>query len=572
MYRSRERSRRTVGRGPCRGATTRSAPGRWLLAALALSFAFVPLAGSPTAASRPTAPNPRPHVIPALQEWQGGTGAYGFGAATRIVRSRVDGTALSEASATFAEDLRELVGRHVEQSTGTAEDLRPGDIFLTLGSVDERLGHEGYLLAVTDRLTITARTAAGAFHGTRTVLQLLHQNEAVPRGTARDWPDAAERGLMVDVGRKHFTPGWLAAHVKEMAYLKLNYLHLHLTDNQGFRIESSRHPEYVSDEHLSKRDITALIRLATRYGITVVPEIDMPSHLGAILAQHPGLRLADVDGHVHTDRIDLSNPQSYALARDILDEYLPLFPGPYFHIGADEYGAASDTAYPQLLRHARDHYGPKANARDAYLGFINWANLIVRAAGKTTRIWNDGLRDDGSAVTVDPNIIVEYWYNHGPVTPQQHVDRGHLISNESWVPTYYILGGNKPDTTVGYEKWNRHLFQGGQELEAASRSKNLGSKIHVWCDMPELQTESEVATGLKEPLRMLAQQTWGSPKPVPTWTQYQPLISKIGHNPAWPLTSDPADASTQRPTVRNRNAVDVSPTPAARRRSPSRPR
>ncbi|MEU5547902.1 family 20 glycosylhydrolase [Streptomyces sioyaensis] len=494
-----------------------------------MSFSPGPL----TSAATSTRANAKPLTIPALQEWQGATGTYRFSTTTRIVRDSAHATSLAGTSATFADDLRALSGVRPTETTGTVQSLQPGDIFLALTSADGRLGHEGYTLTVTDRATVTAPTKAGAFNGTRTLLQLIHQNPALPRGTARDWPDASERGLMVDVGRKYFTPRWLAAHVKELAYLKMNQLHLHLSENEGFRIESTRHPEFVSHQHLTKREVTELVALAARYNITIVPEIDMPSHMGAILAKHPDLQLTDAGRRVQRGRIDLSNPRSYALMRDILDEYLPLFPGPYFHIGTDEYGTIDGVEFPQLLQYARTRYGPKANNRDAFFGFINWANAIVRASGKTTRIWNDGLRGDGSAVAVDRSVIVEYWYKKGTVTPQQHVDQGHLISNESWTPTYYVLGGSKPDTTWGYERWNRHLFQGGQTLTAASRGRNLGSKIHVWCDQPQEQTEAEVAVGLNNPLRMLAQQTWGSPKLTPTWNEYQPLIARVGHNPSW---------------------------------------
>ncbi|MDG4864549.1 family 20 glycosylhydrolase, partial [Streptomyces sp. T-3] len=472
-----------------------------------------------------------PRTIPALQEWRGGRGLFRYGTGSRIVRSRAHAAALAGTSRTFADDLRALTGRAPAQITGDTRDLKPGDIYLALGSRDRGLGREGYALRVTDHAAVTARADAGAFYGTRTLLQLLRQSWSVPRGTARDWPKSPERGLMVDNGRKFFTPRWLAAHVKEMAYLKLNYLHLHLSDNQGFRVESTSHPEFVAADKLTKRQVKDLIALAARYKITVVPEFEAPGHMAAVLGQHTDLRLVSRTGEVATERIDLSKPGAYKLIKEIYSEYLKLFPGPYFHIGADEYRADADS-YPQLLAYARKHYGPKANAKDAYLGFINWANRLVRASGKTTRAWSDGI-NGGSAVTVDKNIVLEYWFTHG-LTPQQHVDNGHRIMNASWTPTYYILGGNKPDVRYGYEKWHTNLFQAGGTLKPASRSRNLGSKLHVWCDMPELQTEQEVAAGLLEPLRMLTQKVWGSPRPTRTWVKFQPLIGKVGRSPGWP--------------------------------------
>ena len=85
-------------------------------------------------------------------------------------------------------------------------------------------------------------------------------------------------------------------------------------------------------------------------------------------------------------------PAARRFARDLILEYLDLFPGRYWHGGADEYLLPDDYAlYPQLERYARAHYGPRANGADAYLGFINWMDRLVRSRGRTLRVWNDGL-------------------------------------------------------------------------------------------------------------------------------------------------------------------------------------
>ena len=138
---------------------------------------------------------------------------------------------------------------------------QPGDIELALGAPDRKLGREGYRLEVGPVLRIEARTAAGAFYGTRSVVQLLRRKRSIPAGTARDWPRYPERGLMLDNGRRYFSPRWLRARIRELAYLKLNQLHLHFSDDQGFRIASRSHPEIVSDRHLTKRQVRSLVAL-----------------------------------------------------------------------------------------------------------------------------------------------------------------------------------------------------------------------------------------------------------------------------------------------------------------------
>ncbi|GGT14698.1 hypothetical protein GCM10010222_65920 [Streptomyces tanashiensis] len=521
------------------------------------------VAGSPAATQ--ATDNPKPQTIPALQEWTGGTGSFSYSSATRIVRSTTNANALATTSQVFADDLKALKGQAPAQATGTTADLRAGDIYLALGSTDTKLGTEGYALSVTDKITITARDDRGAFYGTRTLLQLLKGSTSIPQGTARDWPLKPERGLMVDVGRKYFTPQWLKDHVKELAYLKMNYFHLHLSDNQGFRIESTSHPEIVSYEHLTKKEIQDLIALAAKYKVTIVPEVDAPGHLRQVLNVHPELRLVKSNGTKMWESIDLSKPGTYTLLKDLYEEYLALFPGPYFHIGADEYHVGSYSDYPQLQQYAKDEHGPDATGKDVYLGFINWANDIVRSKGKTTRAWNDGV-GGGSAVTVDSNIILEFWYNIG-LSPQKHIDNGHLISNESWNPTYYVVGSGGPGAVgsqSGYGTWDLDVFQGNQTITDASDSKNLGSKIHVWMDR-DTATQERVAADIKDGLRMLAQRTWGSPKPATPWTSFKTLIATIGSNPAWPADAQQGNVAAGRPvtvssteagTVPSANAVD----------------
>ncbi|MCX4782131.1 family 20 glycosylhydrolase [Streptomyces sp. NBC_01264] len=509
--------------------------------ALALAALSLPsAAGAEPLRTGAAAAAAAPQTVPALRQWTAGSGSYGFTAASRIVVDPAHTAQLSDEAATFAEDLGALAGRPVAVVTGNAS---PGDIALSLG--DGSLPAEGYRMTVDQSLAIQAGTDAGAFNGTRTVLQLLRQSASVPAGTAVDWPAKAERGLMIDQGRKFFTVDWVKQHIKELAYLKLNYFHFHLSDTFGFRLESSTHPEIVSADHYSKQDIADLIALGQKYHVTIVPEIDTPGHMNQILAAHPELKLKDSSGTASSEFIDLSLPGSYTLIKDLVEEYLPLFPAPYWHIGADEY--VTDYArYPQLLGYARAHYGANATAKDTYYGFVNWSDALVRAAGKTTRMWNDGIKAGDGTVTPDARILVEYWYSYG-LTPQQLVNAGHTVANESWTPTYYVLGGAKPDTKWMYETWTPDRFEGGNTI--SDPAKNRGSLIHVWCDNPNAETETQIAAGIMYPLRGLAQQTWGSPKPVATYAAFTPIVAAIGHHPSWPGTAQPGNLARNRPTT-----------------------
>jgi hexosaminidase len=480
-----------------------------------------------------------PQTVPALRTWTAGTGSFTFGAGSRISVDPGYAAELDDDAATFAEDLRTLTGRPV---TVTHDDPVSGDVRLTLGGQQPA---EGYTMSVAGAVTIQGSADTGVFWGTRTVLQLLRQSPTIPAGTATDSPTKPERGMMVDVGRKFLTVDWLRRHIRELAYLKQNVLHLHLSEAQGFRLESRTHPEIVAAAHYSYQDIADLVALGQQYHVMIIPEIDMPGHMGAILAVHPELRLADPTGKASPDFVDLSKDAAYTLMRDLITEYLPLFPAPYWHLGADEY-VTNYADYPQLLTYARAHYGINATAKDAYYGFVNWADQIVRGAGKTMRMWNDGIKSGDGTVAPASDILVEYWAASG-LTPQQLLDAGHTVANESWDPTYYVLGGTKPDTRWGYETWTPDLFEGGTTIGVPAR--NSGSNLHVWCDNPAAETESQIAAGIRFPLRVIAQRTWGSPPgAASTYAAFIALATSLAHAPGGP-TDDMNDLALGRPVT-----------------------
>lgn len=475
----------------------------------------------------------RPHTIPALKEWHPGGATYVFRSQARILIEAVASHPLERIGAVLADDLEQLTGQRLAVLVAT--EARPGDIVLQLDPSEDTPGAEGYTLSITPISRIRARTERGLFNGTRTLLQLVCQGTTLRGGVARDWPDYPERSLMIDMGRKYFSLPWLEKHIRDLAYLKYNFLHFHLSDNYGFRLESERHPEIMSPEHYTKEQMRALIALAQRYQITIVPEIDMPGHMDTILAAHPDLQLVSSTGRRWPGDIDLSKDASYQLLQDILEEYLPLFPGPYWHIGADEY-VMRDVYdnYPQLLTAARQRYGPDANAKDSYLGFVNWANEIVTAHGKVTRAWNDGLHS-GAAVKVASTIIIEHWFHQADREPQELVASGLSLMNCNADYLYYVLHRQEhwraqPDAL--YNDFEPHLFHGSGTIDPL-HPRNLGAKLHVWCDKPERETEEQIAEGIRCPLRSLAQKNWGSPVLTPTYDGFLPIIERIGRAPGY---------------------------------------
>jgi hexosaminidase len=488
----------------------------------------------------------RPVTIPALREWTDGSATYTFGSSSRIVLDQSYSSKLEADAQIFQGELKVLTGLDIPVVNDSQASA--GDIFISAGSSDKALGPEGYSLEITNQIKINALNDTGAFYGTRTVLQLLKQGFTIAGGIARDWPSYKVRGLMVDNGRKFYTYAWLKNHIMELAYLKMNYFHFHFSDNEGFRIESTKHPEIVSAAHLTKAEIISLQEIAAKYHVMIVPEIDMPGHMYQILSAHTDLRLKNSTS-VATGNIDLSKEESYTLMKDIIEEYMPLFTSKYWHIGSDEYLNPSDYAnYPQLLTYAKKNYGSTAVAKDIFLGFINWANKIVKGGGKTLQVWNDALTNSdggGYAVKLDKDIVVDFW--SGGTAPQSLVNAGYSVINSNSTLFYYVLGAAwKPKASEIYESWSPEIFQGSRSISANS-SKNLGGQLLIWCDYPNAETEAQVAEGIRIPLRTLAQRIWGSDKLVSTYISFKSIIKTIGRAPGvdYPVAVNTAEDSTK---------------------------
>jgi len=479
-----------------------------------------------------------PFTFPALPSWTPGVGSFQISTSPAVV-VRADALSVFDSvPIDLANDLSSVLGLTVRSLTNSG-NIGTGNIGVVLVPADPSLGSEGYALEVGDALIIRASSRAGAVHGAQTVIQLLAQGSQIPRGCARDWPQYPERGLLVDVARKPtYDAAWLRDRVRELALLKLNRLHLHFTDDAGWRIECSI-PGVQSDVCMTKAEVRDLIVYATRYGVTIVPEIDMPGHFTAALRNYPQHQLANLIGQRNAACLDYTSSAARAFAVALVEEYLALFPGPVFHLGGDEYMLQAEIAlYPSLSTYAISRYGLGATVKDGYLGFFNDLNAVVRAHGRSSRVWNDYL-GGGNKVALDPNITVEWWTDVDPISdvvgvplPQQLLDAGHAIVNCGWYPTYLnaTTPPAAPDIAFTYERWAVTRFHGALYLNAdigtpwydvaPAQPGLLGTKLSVWGDGNATSTAAADAVAMAPWLRVIAQQSWGSPHLATTYAAF----------------------------------------------------
>ncbi|MFJ8946903.1 glycoside hydrolase family 20 protein [Streptomyces sp. NPDC102395] len=437
----------------------------------------------------------------------------------------------------LADEGKLIAGELKMTYAGVRGDTRAGDLRLTRNK-GAGANPESYTMTVRGgQVTVSGPSDAGVFYGTRTLKQEVHGGGTAPEGVVRDEPAKPRRGFMLDIARKNFTPDWIEDRVRELGDLKYNEIGLHFSDDQAFRIQSDTHPEIVSAKHLTKAQVKRIVDLAASRHITVVPEIDSPGHLGAVLAAHPELQLRNVRGTATRGAIDISKPASAALLDDLLNEFAGLFPGAQWHLGGDEYQALTvsdpEASYPQLAAAARKAYGPGAGVADLATGWLNARADTVRAHDRTMRVWNDGFFRQ-TTVKAAGDLEAAYWTGKeiGARQPLAYLSTGRKVINYNDEYLYYVLG--EPQTFVYptgqriYEQWTPRVLRGSTAVPAKYDGQILGGTFAVWCDLANSQTQDQVAAGIRMPLRATVQKLWDPGAPKLSWTQFKALANRLG--------------------------------------------
>lgn len=403
----------------------------------------------------------------------------------------------------------------------------PGDLVIELndtGDLGVAGSSEGYVITIGSNVKITSSGESGIMHGMRTVLQLLLAQGFLQYGTIVDYPVMPERALHIDIGRKFYTAEWIKDRIREMSRFRLNTLQLHFSENEGFRLMSGKHPEVASGEYITNEQVKEILQTAARYHIAVIPSLDSPGHLGYALRSHPEWLLKDAEGTASLGALDITNGAARKFVLDLIDEYAELFAGSsHFHIGGDEFiDFGQFDKYPQLAEYARNVLKISGGTGvDTYIDYLNGIAKHLEARGWTVRAWNDGLyrADQTQKVAPKSSIQITYWTKwHEQMAPvETFLSKGHRVLNYNDAYFYYVLGENAGYTYPTGEKissdWHPGLFpqrSGGvkQEYAAPYPPELIGCSFSIWSDKPDAQSEAEVADGIREPLRAMAERSW----------------------------------------------------------------
>ncbi len=434
----------------------------------------------------------------------------------------------------------------------TSEYPSSNYIQLTLKGGSPDLGQEGYDLSITtDGVKLTANNAAGLFRGVQTIRQILPDKielssaQNIPwemaTGHLFDFPAYPWRGAMLDVARHFFEVEDVKRTVDLIAYYKMNTLHLHLSDDQGWRIEIKSWPNLAlhggstqvgggKAGYYTQEQFKEIVAYAQSRYITIIPEIELPGHINAALASYGELNggtVVPIEGRVVSpvanpvildgknkptelykgidvgwSTLRLEKPATFKFVNDVLRELAALTPGPYLHIGGDEAWVTK---------------------KEDYIQFINRFKSIIEANGKHMVGW-----EEIGQAEVDSQVIAQFWKDRNYA--MQAAEKGARIL---FSPSKKIYLDMKYDSTSKFgSDWaafieidDAYNWDPLSELEGIEPHQVAGIEAPLWSEF--LTTMDDVEFMLFPRLPGIAEVAW-TPVASRSWTEYKVRLAHQG--------------------------------------------
>ncbi len=402
---------------------------------------------------------------------------------------------------------------------------------------------EAYRLRVTrDSLVLEASDAAGLFYGQQTLKQLVREDGRVPSVYVEDAPRFAWRGFMMDVSRHFYDTAFLKKQIDALAALKMNRLHLHLTDAAGWRMEIKAYPrltgfaawrqgdlwkdwwfgsrQYAEEGtpgvyggYYTQQQLRELVAYAAERHVQIIPEIEMPGHSEEVLAAYPELSCAG-DGHPHADFCP-GREETFVFLQTVLDEVMDVFPSEYIHIGGDEAGKQAWKTCPLCQARMKAEGLKDVNELQSYLirrmgdylaskgrRLVGWDEILQGglAQGATVMSWR-GVEGAIEAVRAGEQAIL---------TPGSHC----------YFDMYQDAPHTLPEAMGGYLPLEKvYAFEPVPDtLTREQAQRILGVQANLWCEYVPTPEHAEMM--IYPRLFALAEVAWTQPEQK-NWTDFR---------------------------------------------------
>ena len=445
---------------------------------------------------------------------------------------------LSVRAAPEAADIAEQLATLLRRVTGLPVPLTDdGSVRILLEGYDKNgKPPEAYRLDVaSDGVTLRAKSDHGLFNAVQTLRQLLPEGRSeewreeivLPGGRIEDEPRFAYRGTMLDVARHFFAPADIRSHIDAIAQFKINHLHLHLTDDQGWRLEIPGWPRLTEVSggagtgvdgagpgFLTTGEYADLVAYAASRFVTIVPEIDMPGHVNAAQVAYPELTRDGVpieprtDAEVGHSSLCAGKEETYAFVEDVIREVAALTPGPYLHIGGDE--AFSTPA-------------------EDYRTFLRRVLPMVGKYGKRAVGWHEM-----AAVELPPTAIPQYWrIEPADDGVARAAANGHQVIMSPADRSYLDMKYDK-DTPLGLD-WagvvgveRSYGWDPADRLPGVGEESLLGVEAPLWSET--LRSLADVQFMVFPRLPAIAEIGW-TPRAARAWPSFRSRLAAFG--PRW---------------------------------------
>ena len=469
-------------------------------------------------------------VIPVPLKMEQGTGFFFLSEKTKLY------TNLEGEEARLWENC--LQALPVSLKKGSKKDVRQVLSLLITGKNERLPSPESYTLSVTPRrIIIRSTSGAGLFYGMQTLLQLL-----TPSGTGysvasveiEDTPRFAYRGFMLDVSRHFFSKEFVKKQIDALAFYKINRLHLHLTDAAGWRIEIRKYPlltdfaawrtepnwkkwwnggrEYVrfdepgaSGGYYTQEDIREILEYARQHYMTVIPEIEMPSHSEEVLAAYPQLSCSG-EPYKNSD-FCVGNEETFTFLENVLTEVMELFPSEYIHIGGDEAGKSAWKTCPKCQKRMKDEHLANVDELQSYL--IHRIEKFLNAHGRHLLGWDEILQG-GMA----PNATVMSW--RGEEGGIAAVTSGHRAvmtpGAYCYLDSYQDAPYSQPEAIGGYLPLKKVYSYDPVSVSLTTEQAKLvyGVQGNLWVEY--IPTPEQVEYMMYPRILALAEVAWSAPE------------------------------------------------------------
>lgn len=412
--------------------------------------------------------------------------------------------------------IEEVTGMKLKENSKMANN----QIRLSLNSSIK--GNEAYEIKSTPKvLMLSGSTPAGVFYGLQTLTKALPiaknvKQVELPSVLISDSPRFVYRAFLIDVGRHFFSIEYLKKLIDMFALHHINYFHWHLTEDQGWRIEIKKYPKLTEigskrsgtvvghnsdvDDNIpyggyyTQEDAKEIVRYAQQRHITVIPEIDLPGHTRALLAAYPEMGCTQGPyevGHnwgIYEDVLCLGNEKIYPFLQDIIDELIPIFPAPYFHIGGDE---APTTRWQNCDRCKALAQKQGVSPKHLQGGFTNRLEKYINSKGKKIIGWDEILEGD-----INPSATIMSWTGVTPGVKAAKAGHDVIFSpgEYAYIDHYQTKEIHKEPKAIGGYLPVEKVYSFNplpDTLSVEARKHIIGVQANLWTEYVPYETQAE---------------------------------------------------------------------------------